>query len=52
MTTAQLLNAITKSLAGDSMKCEADRVAFLAKCETIIREIEIDMTAAKELSFE
>jgi len=50
--TFQLVNAITKSLAGDDMESEGDRVAFLKKCETIIEEIEIDMQAAKELSFE
>lgn len=49
---AELLNAITKSLAGEDMESEVDRVAFLKKCSTIIEEIEIDMQAAKELTFE
>ena len=52
MRTFQLVNAITKSLAGDDMESEVDRVAFLKKCETIIEEIEIDMQAVKELTFE
>lgn len=52
MRTFQMVNAITKSLAGDDMESEGDRLAFLKKCETIIEEIEIDMQAAKELSFE
>ena len=52
MRTFQLVNAITKSLAGDDMESEVDRVAVLKKCATIIEEIEIDMQAAKELSFE
>ena len=52
MRTFQLVNAITKSLAGDDMESEVDRVAILKQWSSIIEEIEIDMQAAKELTFE